>query len=478
MWICRFPQHCSMLHLEKQPGIPNIAFPPNYKRMERAETRRGTKKQPNCTVCPSLSVFLMVSTTNEGGPNPQKKHLEEFLLFVFLSCWTLIFRMRIHHLSLSKHGTRDPELSISLQVNGFPLIATEHLLWLRPSPHVAKLPSGVPVPGAPISYLQRSKKWSRVNRPTAEVPTLLFEYKIPNMGSKHPPQLSDPPFIAGQHMLLPPTSALPISQHCPAERPAPHSARRARSMQPCPATASCGRSWRQPALSTGSSCSASCSPPNQRYNWIANKPFPKKYTPKGKIRKASTNSNRPWGKGGTHQTLKEEKTTDMYSNVSTNQQTSRFYQDLWLSVWLHKRTRCCHPQWKCYRPLKSIRAANSRDQRHRHQLLDYLHPNVPTCAAACWFQRIFLRKAAFFLKKRFDNWHALLKTQNWIWNPCMNTPHISCIISVYHSISYICNHTVYMHLYRNRINLSNKNHSDMMAKSLDSDTGLEYRAWS
>ena len=96
-------------------------------------------------------------------------------------------------------------------------------------------------------------------------------------------------------MLLPPTSAPPISQHCPAERPALHSVRRARPMQLCPATASCGRSWRQPAPSTGSSCSARCSPPNQRYNWIANKltsPFPKIYTPKGKIRRASTNSNR------------------------------------------------------------------------------------------------------------------------------------------------------------------------------------------
>ena len=129
------------------------------------------------------------------------------------------------------------------------------------------------------------KKWSRVNRPTAEVPTLPDpvkykisigrSHKIPNMGSKHPPQLSDPPFIAGQHILLPPTSAPPISQHCLAERPALHSARRARPMQPCPATASRGRSWRLPAPSTGSSCSARCSPPNQRYNWIANKTFPK-----------------------------------------------------------------------------------------------------------------------------------------------------------------------------------------------------------
>ena len=113
------------------------------------------------------------------------------------------------------------------------------------------------------------------------------------MGRKRPPQLSDPPFAAGQHMLLPPTSALPISQHCLAERPALHSVRRVRPMQPFPATASCGRSWRQPAPSTGSSCSARCSPPNQRYNWIANKTFQKKNThQRGKIRRASTISNR------------------------------------------------------------------------------------------------------------------------------------------------------------------------------------------
>ena len=43
----------------------------------------------------------------------------------------------------------------------------------------------------------------------------------------------------------------------------------------------------------------------------------------------------------------------------------------------------------------------------------------------------------------------------------------------YFYIKYL--YAVYMHLYRNRINLSNKNYSDM-AKSLDSDTGLEYRA--
>ena len=76
-------------------------------------------------------------------------------------------------------------------------------------------------------------------------------------------------------------------------------------------------------------------------------------------------------------------TIEMYPKVSnTNQQILlAIGEGLWLSVGLHKRTRCCHPQWKCYRQLKSICAANHGDQCHRHQLLDYLHPNVPTCAA-------------------------------------------------------------------------------------------------
>ena len=199
---------------------------------------------------------------------------------------------------------RNPELSVSLQVNRAP--TNRH--WVSAVTTTISPCCKASIWGSNScrthQLLAKLKKWSRVNRPTAEVPTLPDpvkykisigrSHKIPNMGSKHPPQFSDPPFIAGQHMLLPPTSARPISQHCRAERPALYSARRARPMQPCPATASRGRSWRQPALSTGSSCSARCSPPNQRYNWIANKSnksFPKIYTPKRKIRRASTNSN-------------------------------------------------------------------------------------------------------------------------------------------------------------------------------------------
>ena len=97
-----------------------------------------------------------MSTTNEGGANPQKQTSWRVSAFVLLSCWTLILSIPIHHLSLSNHGTW--ELSISLQINGFALIATEFLLWLGPSPHVAKLPSEVPVPVAPISFLQSWRK--------------------------------------------------------------------------------------------------------------------------------------------------------------------------------------------------------------------------------------------------------------------------------------------------------------------------------
>ena len=312
------------------------------------------------------------------------------------------------------------------------------------------------------------------------------------MGRKHPPQFSDPPFIAGQHMLLPPTSALPISRHCPAERPALHSARRARPMQPCPATASCGRSWRQPAPSTGSSCSARCSPPNQRYNWIANKltsPSQKNTHQRVRLEEAAPTQtalfmdnyhctlldaylrtgiygvHQNLGEGRNPQNFKEEKTQLGCPSFRGNWNVRKrfkhkpadqpillaIHQDLWLSVWLHKRTRCCHCQWKCYRPLKSICAANRRDQCYRHQLLDDLHPNVSTCAAVCWFLRIW-PYAAYFSKKRFDNRHALLK-------PGSGPMHEHCtdiIKIIYHIrrsyyISVGC-----MHLDRNFINLSNK----------------------
>ena len=188
---------CTWRNNQEPQTSPSLQIANGWKEQRH---RQGTKKERNCTTH-GLQKLSQI----------HKKTSWRVSVFVFLSCWTWVLRMRIPHLSLSKHGTW--ELSISLQVNGPPLIATEHLLWLRPSPHVAKLPSGVPVPVAPISYLQSWRKSSRVNRPTAEVPTLLqrVEYKISNMGSKHPPQLSDPPFIAGQHMLLPPANFSALS---------------------------------------------------------------------------------------------------------------------------------------------------------------------------------------------------------------------------------------------------------------------------
>ena len=119
----------------------------------------------------------------------------------------------------------------------------------------------------------------------------------------------------------------------------------------------------------------------------------------------------------------------MYPNVSnTNQQILlAIHEDLWLSVGLHKRTRCCHSQWKCYRPLKSICAANSRDQCYCHQLLDYLHPSVSTCAAVWRLQRIVCGRQHTFLKKK---WELTCFAQNWI------RAHVSYISLI--SISNIC----------------------------------------
>ena len=123
-----------------------------------------------------------MSTTTEGGANRQKQTSWRVSAFVFLSCWTWILRLKDTDTPPELVKTWHLGTEHSLQVNGPPLIATEHLLWLRPSPHVAKLPSGVPAPVAPISYLQGWRKSSRVNKPTAEVLTLLqrVEYKIPS----------------------------------------------------------------------------------------------------------------------------------------------------------------------------------------------------------------------------------------------------------------------------------------------------------
>ena len=159
-----------------------------------------------------------------------------------------------------------------------------------------------------------------------------------------------------------------------------------------------------------------------------------------------------WGKAGTPRTSKEEKTQLGCPSFRDNWNVPKrfkhkpadqpillaIHQDLWLSVWLHKRTRCCHCQWKCYRPLKSICAANRRDQCYRHQLLDDLHPNVSTCAAVCWFLRIW-PYAAYFSKNDLT---TLLKTQNWIrthaWT--LQTYHISSQYIIVYHISVCCIH--------------------------------------
>ena len=185
-----------------------------------------------------------------------------------------------------------------------------------------------------------------------------------------------------------------------------------------------------------------------------------------------------WGKAGTPKTSKEEKTQlgcpSFRGNWNVRKRFKRkpadqpillaIHQDLWLSVGLHKRTRCCHCQWKCYRPLKSICAANRRDQCYSHQLLDDLHPNVSTCAAVWRLQRIFCGRQHTFLKKNDLPIDMLCSKLDQ--DPCL-------IYQSYIHIKYM--YSAYMHLYRNHINLSNKNYSDI-TKSLDS--GLQYRAWS
>ena len=232
-----------------------------YKKASEFYNTRGTK-----TWCVPAQVYFW-----RWAPlmRADQIHKNKNILKSFCFCVSLLLNFNLKETDTPPElcqnmAPRDPEVSISLQINGFP--TSRH--WVSAVTTTISPCCKASIWGSSScrahQLLGRSKKSSRVNRPTAEDPTP-----------------SNPPFIAGQHMLLPPTSALPISQHCLAERPALHSARRARPMQPCPATASCGRSWRLPAPSTGSSCSARCSPPNQRYNWIANKltsPSPKLHT--------------------------------------------------------------------------------------------------------------------------------------------------------------------------------------------------------
>ena len=370
--------------------------------------------------------------TNEGGPNPQKNILKSVCF-----CVSLLLNFNLKDtLSLSKHGTRDPEVSISLQINGLPLIATEHLLWLRPSPHVAKLASGVPVPVAPISCLEDQRShlglrdqqlkfqhfYSSTKSPTWEANTLHSFLTLPSLLAN---KCSCLPQAHCQFLSTVWVKGLHCTQRegqgqCSPARPQPVVGEAEGSQRQAQEAAAVQGVHLPIRDTTGL-------PTNQQV-------LPQKHTPK----RHTTNSNRlfmnnyhctrlddisrlesvqcitAWGKGGTPKTSKEEKTK---CTQTFQTQTSRFYrlnhQDLWLSVWLHKRTRCCHPQRKCYRQLKSICAANHGDQRHRHQLLDYLHPNVPTCAAV-WRLQCIWQYAAYFSKNDLTIGHALLKTQNWI----------------------------------------------------------------
>ena len=105
MWIYRFPQRCMLMHLVKQPG-PQTSSSQFANRWKEQRHRQGTKKKPNCTTrrvqklqnlvyfpliagkrlpILYLNVLLTVSTTNEGGANPQKKNiLKSFCVSVSL----------------------------------------------------------------------------------------------------------------------------------------------------------------------------------------------------------------------------------------------------------------------------------------------------------------------------------------------------------------------------------------------------------
>ena len=51
---------------------------------------------------------------------------------------------------------------------------------------------------------------------------------------------------------------------------------------------------------------------------------------------------------------------------------------------------------------------------------------------------MYLAVCSLLFEKRFDNWACIAQNSKLDPEPCMNTPYISYIISVNHSISYIC----------------------------------------
>ena len=112
---------CTWRNNQEPQTSPSLQIANGWKEQRH---RQGTKNQPNCTTrgVQRLGVFPFNCWKNtshswlkvhfwrwaplmRAGQIHKKKHLEEFLFFVFLSCWTWILRVRMHHLSLSKHGT-------------------------------------------------------------------------------------------------------------------------------------------------------------------------------------------------------------------------------------------------------------------------------------------------------------------------------------------------------------------------------------
>ena len=108
-----------MLHLEKQPRTPNIA--------------NGWKEQRDTDKVQKRSGIVQ-----HAGCKNLVKSTKKKILKIFCVCVSLLLNLSL------KNADTPPELVKTwhlgtehfLQVNGLPLIATEYLLWLRPSPHV------------------------------------------------------------------------------------------------------------------------------------------------------------------------------------------------------------------------------------------------------------------------------------------------------------------------------------------------------
>ena len=249
MWSCRFPQRCMLMHLVKQPG-PQTSSSQFANRWKEQRRRQGTKQRVfpfNCwknTWHPLFKCILTVRNTNEGGPNPQKNILKSFCV-----CVSLLLNFNLKDMDAPPEFVKIWHLGTAF--------ATSQRAPINRHWASAVTTTISPCCKASIWGSSSCRAHQLLNTSTTS------RIQNPQHGKQTPSTIFWPSLYCWPTHALPPTSALPISQHCLAERPALHSARRARPMQPCPATASCGRSWTQPAPSTGSSCNARCSPPNQ-----------------------------------------------------------------------------------------------------------------------------------------------------------------------------------------------------------------------